>query len=84
LKSDAFTASGQGKKNLTTRESQAGAYQFIWGLVKKVVIADTCATYANAILTTIHELLVFTPRGSILPFRFTVTFWLFRYGFRNV
>jgi hypothetical protein len=54
---------------LTTRESQAGAYQFIWGLVKKVVIADTCATYANAILTTIPELLVFTPRTIYFAFQ---------------
>ncbi|MFG4004758.1 MBOAT family O-acyltransferase [Flavobacterium aquidurense] len=29
--------------------AKEGVYQIIWGLVKKVVIADTCATYANAI-----------------------------------
>jgi D-alanyl-lipoteichoic acid acyltransferase DltB (MBOAT superfamily) len=38
-----------------------------WGLVKK---ADTCATYANAILTTIqHEFLVFTPRSVYFAFQ---------------
>ena len=30
-------------------KAKQGIYQMIWGLVKKVVIADTCATYANAI-----------------------------------
>jgi D-alanyl-lipoteichoic acid acyltransferase DltB (MBOAT superfamily) len=30
-------------------KAKQGVYQIIWGLVKKVVIADTCATYANAI-----------------------------------
>ena len=30
-------------------KAKEGIYQMIWGLVKKVVIADTCATYANAI-----------------------------------
>jgi D-alanyl-lipoteichoic acid acyltransferase DltB (MBOAT superfamily) len=67
-------ASGQGKRTFDYEESQ-GAYQFIWGLVKKVVIADTCATYANAILTTIPACLWSLLLGaSILPFRFTVTF----------
>ncbi|MEY2692103.1 MAG: Peptidoglycan O-acetyltransferase [Bacteroidota bacterium] len=30
-------------------QAQEGVYLIVWGLVKKVVIADTCATYANAI-----------------------------------
>ena len=30
-------------------KAKEGVYQFTWGLVKKVVIADGCATYANAI-----------------------------------
>ncbi len=29
--------------------AKEGVYQMIWGLVKKIVIADSCATYANAI-----------------------------------
>jgi D-alanyl-lipoteichoic acid acyltransferase DltB (MBOAT superfamily) len=37
------------KRNFDYEQAQAGIYQLIWGLVKKVVIADTCATYANAI-----------------------------------
>jgi D-alanyl-lipoteichoic acid acyltransferase DltB (MBOAT superfamily) len=37
------------RKTFDYEKAKQGAYQFIWGLVKKVVIADTCATYANAI-----------------------------------
>nr|WP_315162522.1 MBOAT family O-acyltransferase [uncultured Flavobacterium sp.] len=37
------------KRAFDFEKAKEGVYQFIWGLVKKVVIADTCATYANAI-----------------------------------
>jgi D-alanyl-lipoteichoic acid acyltransferase DltB (MBOAT superfamily) len=37
------------KRTFDYEKAKQGAYQLIWGLVKKVVIADTCATYANAI-----------------------------------
>jgi alginate O-acetyltransferase complex protein AlgI len=37
------------KRNFDLEKAKEGIYQIIWGLVKKVVIADTCATYANAI-----------------------------------
>jgi D-alanyl-lipoteichoic acid acyltransferase DltB (MBOAT superfamily) len=37
------------KRAFDFEKAKAGIYQFVWGLVKKVVIADTCATYANAI-----------------------------------
>lgn len=30
-------------------KAKEGIYQIIWGLVKKVVIADTCSMYANAV-----------------------------------
>ena len=30
-------------------QAKSGIYQILWGLFKKVVIADTCAMYANAI-----------------------------------
>jgi D-alanyl-lipoteichoic acid acyltransferase DltB (MBOAT superfamily) len=37
------------KRSFDFEKAKEGSYQFIWGLLKKVVIADTCATYANAI-----------------------------------
>ncbi|MBG6062974.1 D-alanyl-lipoteichoic acid acyltransferase DltB (MBOAT superfamily) [Flavobacterium sp. CG_9.1] len=37
------------KRSFDFQKAKEGVYQFVWGLVKKVVIADTCATYANAI-----------------------------------
>jgi alginate O-acetyltransferase complex protein AlgI len=37
------------KRVFNVQTAKEGVYQIIWGLVKKVVIADTCATYANAI-----------------------------------
>ncbi|MFV7236101.1 MBOAT family O-acyltransferase [Flavobacterium sp. ZB4R12] len=37
------------KRAFDFEKAKEGVYQIIWGLVKKVVIADTCATYANAI-----------------------------------
>ena len=37
------------KRTFDFAKAKEGVYQIIWGLFKKVVIADTCATYANAI-----------------------------------
>jgi D-alanyl-lipoteichoic acid acyltransferase DltB (MBOAT superfamily) len=37
------------KRTFDYNQAKEGICQIIWGLVKKVVIADTCATYANAI-----------------------------------
>lgn len=37
------------KRTFDFEKAKEGVYQIIWGLLKKVVIADTCATYANAI-----------------------------------
>ncbi|MNQ46735.1 Peptidoglycan O-acetyltransferase [compost metagenome] len=37
------------KREFDFEKAKEGIYQIIWGLVKKVVIADTCASYANAI-----------------------------------
>ena len=42
------------KRNFDYQKAKEGVFQFIWGLLKKVVIADTCATYANAIFDN-HE-----------------------------
>ncbi|MEO8236828.1 MAG: MBOAT family O-acyltransferase [Flavobacterium sp.] len=37
------------KREFDFKTAKEGVCQIVWGLVKKVVIADTCATYANAI-----------------------------------
>lgn len=37
------------KRTFNFEKAKEGVYQIVWGLVKKVVIADTCATYANAV-----------------------------------
>jgi D-alanyl-lipoteichoic acid acyltransferase DltB (MBOAT superfamily) len=37
------------KRTFDFEKAKEGVYQIIWGLFKKVVIADTCATYTNAI-----------------------------------
>ena len=37
------------KREFDFEKAKQGVCQIVWGLVKKVVIADTCAVYANAI-----------------------------------
>ena len=37
------------KREFDLEKAKKGICQIIWGLVKKVIIADTCAIYANAI-----------------------------------
>ena len=37
------------KREFNFEKAKEGIYQIIWGLVKKIVIADSCAIYANAI-----------------------------------
>jgi D-alanyl-lipoteichoic acid acyltransferase DltB (MBOAT superfamily) len=37
------------RRKFNFEKAKEGVYQIIWGLVKKVVIADTCAVYANNI-----------------------------------
>jgi alginate O-acetyltransferase complex protein AlgI len=47
------------KREFDFQRAKEGIHQMLWGLLKKVVIADTCATYANAIFdnyTTMNSL----------------------------
>ncbi len=47
------------KREFDLEKAKEGVFQIVWGLVKKVVIADTCAVYANAIFdhyTTVNSL----------------------------
>ena len=42
------------KREFNFQKAKEGVHQIIWGLVKKVVIADSCAMYANEIFNN-HE-----------------------------
>lgn len=44
------------KREFDFEKAKEGICQLIWGLVKKVVIADTCATYANAIFDNYNSM----------------------------
>ncbi|MBF4470312.1 MBOAT family O-acyltransferase [Flavobacterium sp. HJJ] len=44
------------KRTFDYKTAKEGLYQLIWGLLKKVVIADTCATYANAIFDNYNSM----------------------------
>ncbi|MEN2489830.1 MBOAT family O-acyltransferase [Flavobacterium sp. B11] len=44
------------KREFNIEKAKEGVYQIVWGLVKKVVIADTCAVYANAIFDHYHSM----------------------------
>ncbi|WP_284651228.1 MBOAT family O-acyltransferase [Flavobacterium terrisoli] len=44
------------KREFDFEKAKEGVYQIIWGLVKKVVIADTCAMYANAIFDNYNSM----------------------------
>ena len=44
------------KREFSFEKAKEGIYQIIWGLVKKVVIADTCAMYANAIFDNYNSM----------------------------
>ena len=37
------------KRNFNYFQAKEGIHQILWGLIKKIVIADSCAQYANAI-----------------------------------
>ncbi|MFK7050324.1 MULTISPECIES: MBOAT family protein [Flavobacterium] len=37
------------KRYFNAEKAKEGVYQIIWGLFKKIVIADNCATYADAV-----------------------------------
>ncbi len=44
------------KREFDFEKAKEGMYQIIWGLVKKVVIADTCAMYANAVFDNYNSM----------------------------
>lgn len=44
------------KREFNFEKAKEGIYQIIWGLVKKVVIADTCSMYANAVFDNYNSM----------------------------
>jgi alginate O-acetyltransferase complex protein AlgI len=44
------------KREFSFEKAKEGIYQIIWGLVKKVVIADTCSIYANAVFDNYNSM----------------------------
>jgi D-alanyl-lipoteichoic acid acyltransferase DltB (MBOAT superfamily) len=44
------------RRRFNFNKAKEGIYQIIWGLVKKVVIADSCAIYANAVFDHYHSM----------------------------
>ena len=44
------------RRKFNFHKAQEGVYQIVWGLVKKVVIADSCSIYANEIFNHYHSM----------------------------
>lgn len=53
-------------------QAKSGVYQILWGLFKKVVIADTCATYANAIFDNFQHMNSFSLLLGAFYFAFQI------------
>ena len=53
-------------------QAKSGVYQILWGLFKKVVIADTCATYANAIFDNYQNMNSFSLLLGAFYFAFQI------------
>ena len=53
-------------------QAKSGVYQILWGLFKKVVIADTCATYANAIFDNFQNMNSFSLLLGAFYFAFQI------------
>ncbi len=60
------------KRNFSTTEIGHGLRQILWGLFKKIVIADTCATYANYIFDHSNELSAFSLILGAIFFSFQI------------
>jgi D-alanyl-lipoteichoic acid acyltransferase DltB (MBOAT superfamily) len=60
------------KREFNYETAKEGIYQIIWGLVKKVVIADTCAVYANAIFDNYSSMNSFSLILGAIYFAFQI------------
>ena len=60
------------KREFDLEKAKEGIYQIVWGLVKKVIIADTCATYANAIFDNYSSMNSFSLILGAIYFAFQI------------
>jgi D-alanyl-lipoteichoic acid acyltransferase DltB (MBOAT superfamily) len=60
------------KREFDFQIAKEGIYQIVWGLVKKVIIADTCATYANAIFDNYTSMNSFSLIMGAIYFAFQI------------
>ncbi|MDR7208946.1 MBOAT family O-acyltransferase [Flavobacterium piscis] len=60
------------KREFNFQLGKEGIYQIVWGLVKKVIIADTCATYANAIFDNYSSMNSFSLILGAIYFAFQI------------
>lgn len=60
------------KRNFNTERAISGIHLIIWGLFKKIVIADSCATYVNAIFSDYETLNTLTLCIGAIYFAFQI------------
>ena len=60
------------KREFDFQMAKQGVCQIIWGLVKKIVIADSCATYANAVFDNYTSLNSFSLILGAVYFAFQI------------
>jgi D-alanyl-lipoteichoic acid acyltransferase DltB (MBOAT superfamily) len=60
------------KRNFDFEKAKDGLHQIIWGLFKKIVIADSCAVYANEIFDKYEEMNTLTLILGAIYFAFQI------------
>tara|TARA_R110002074_G_scaffold393022_1_gene579156 strand:+ start:9260 stop:10693 length:1434 start_codon:yes stop_codon:yes gene_type:complete len=60
------------KRSFSLERAKSGIHLIIWGLFKKIVIADSCATYVNAIFDNYQELNTLTLIIGAVYFAFQI------------
>lgn len=60
------------KRNFNTKRAMSGIHLIIWGMFKKIVIADSCATYVNAIFSDYETLNTLTLCIGAIYFAFQI------------
>jgi D-alanyl-lipoteichoic acid acyltransferase DltB (MBOAT superfamily) len=60
------------KRNFDFEKAKDGLHQIIWGLFKKIVIADSCAVYANEIFDKYQEMNTLTLILGAIYFAFQI------------